>query len=51
MRWDKVQNYRSLQQEIEQAVPLIPTTGLASSVDSWSRRISRILKNKGTYIR
>lgn len=51
MRWDKVQNYRTLQQEIKRAVPLVPTTELVSSIDSWSRRIFQVLKSKGTYIK
>ena len=50
LRWDKVRKYRSLQQEIERAVSLIPKKELASSVDSWSRRMIQVLKNKGAYI-
>ena len=50
LRWDKVRKYRSLQQEIERTVSFIPKKELASSVDSWSRRMIQVLKNKGAYI-
>lgn len=51
MRWDKVQNYQSLQQEIKRAIRLVPATEVASSIDSWSRRILQVLKTKGAYIK
>ena len=47
MRWDKVRNYQTLKQEIKRAVPLVPATELANSVESWSRRVLQLLKNKG----
>ena len=42
IRWDKVQNYQSLQQEIKRAIRLVPATEVASSIDSWSRRILQV---------
>ena len=51
MRWEKIHNYQSLRQEIKRSIQLVPKTHLVSSFDSWSRRILRVLKNKGTYVK
>ncbi len=51
IKWNNVNDYQSLQNEIERAVPLVSKNALASSIDSWSRRILSILKTKGQYIR
>ena len=51
MRWDKVHDYRSLQEEIARGIRLVPKAGVASSIDSWSRRILKILRTKGAYIK
>ena len=50
-RWEKVNDYQSLQDEIERTVPLVSKNALVTSVDSRSRRILSILKTKGQCIR
>jgi inhibitor of nuclear factor kappa-B kinase subunit alpha len=51
MRWNKINNYETLREEIKRAIELVPKKLVASSVDSWSRRILKVLKAKDAYIK
>ena len=47
IRWDKIQNYQSLQQEIQRAIRLVPVTGVALSDDVFGlwNKVELVLRN------
>ena len=51
MQWDKVNDYHSMIEEIKRGIRCVPLEGVYCSVESWSKRISTILKTKGEYIK
>ena len=51
MDWIQVKDYSSLITEIERGIRHVPIDALSRSIESWSKRILSILRNKGAYVR
>ncbi|CAF2099809.1 unnamed protein product [Rotaria magnacalcarata] len=46
IHWEKVKNYNSLIEEIKQGVSRVPSTSVVHSVETWSRGVDNIPKNR-----